>query len=123
MINNKIYESEFPPEYRIYPSNTPGMHWHSDLLLYDKPQYEIILTLSNDSNSLTEWIDNNGALHSLWTEPNSILVVKANGYKHHVTPITNNGTRSIIKYILTQSDNFNNNFVNELRRFSTINKK
>ena len=117
LINNRIYKSKFPPEYRIYPSNSQGMPWHSDTLLYDKPQYEVILTLSNNSNSETHWIDANNKLNTLWTEPNSILIVKANGYKHHVTPITNNGTRSIIKYILTQSNTINNNYLRELSRF------
>ena len=58
-INNKIFKSNFPPEYRMYPSHSKGMPWHSDTLLYDKPQYEVIFTLSNGSNSVTEWIDDN----------------------------------------------------------------
>jgi hypothetical protein len=38
---------------------TSGMDWHRDDLLYTKPQCELVLTLENDSDSYTEWIDSN----------------------------------------------------------------
>ena len=38
-LNNKIYKSDFPIEHRIYYTKSPGMQWHSDTLLYEKPQY------------------------------------------------------------------------------------
>ena len=117
-IKNKIFKSNFPIEYRIYPTNSPGMNWHKDLILYDKPQYEAILTIDNNSNSETKWIDNNNKINTIHTEPNSILLVKAKGYIHSVTPITNNKPRSILKYIYTQSNNINNNYRNELKRFT-----
>ena len=93
------------------------MEWHSDLLMYQKPQYEAIYTIRNTSNSLTEWIDERGKKHSKWTEPNSILIVKANGYRHHVLPVET-GEREIMKLIYTQTKEINNNYTEELERFN-----
>ena len=73
----------------------------------------------NVSDSLTKWIDDDGKEHSIWTKPNSILIVKAQGLKHMVTPV-NNGTRSILKLIYTQSENKNKNYHNEIKRFVWI---
>ena len=93
------------------------MKWHIDTLLYDKPQYELIYTIDNSSNSVTEWIDDKGNKNQLWTEPNSLLIVKANGYNHNVTPVTI-GTRHILKLIYTQSKKYNDNYLHELKRFN-----
>ena len=116
IIDNKIKESNFPIEYRIYPKGSEGMKCHKDTLLYDKPQYEAIFTINNESNSVTQWKDNYGQIHGLWTEPNSLLIVKANGYEHHVTPPVV-GEREILKLIYTQSDIVNNNYKKEIKRF------
>tara|TARA_B110000285_G_scaffold216081_1_gene263035 strand:+ start:313 stop:981 length:669 start_codon:yes stop_codon:yes gene_type:complete len=114
--NNKILKSDFPIEYRIYPNKSDGMKLHSDILLYDLPQYEAIYTINNTSDSKTKWIDSNNKINEIWTKPNSLLIIKANGYKHLVTPI-NKGERSIFKLIYTQSNNTNNNYDRELLRF------
>lgn len=114
--NYNIIKSDFPIEYRIYQNGSSGMKWHSDTLLYELPQYEAIYTIHNVSDSLTKWIDDDGKEHSIWTKPNSILIVKAQGLKHMVTPV-NNGTRSILKLIYTQSENKNENYHNEIKRF------
>ena len=116
--NYNIFKSDFPIEYRIYPTNSKGMRWHSDTLLYDLPQYEVIYTIDNTSDSKTEWIDSDNKKHSLWTKPNSLLIVKANSYRHCVTPI-NTGTRSIFKLIFTQSRFTNSNYDNEIERFNS----
>ena len=117
--NYNVTKSDFPIEYRIYPTNSKGMNWHSDTLLYDLPQYEAIYTIHNNSDSLTKWEDENNTEYSVWTKPNSMLIVKAAGLRHMVTPVTT-GTRSILKLIYTQSDNTNNNYKNELIRFRNL---
>ena len=117
--NYNVTKSDFPIEYRIYPTNSKGMRWHSDTLLYDLPQYEAIYTIHNNSDSLTKWEDENNKEYSVWTKPNSMLIVKAAGLRHMVTPVTT-GTRSILKLIYTQSSNINNNYKNELIRFNKI---
>ena len=72
-------------------------------------------TVNNNSDSITEWIDS--SRKSQWTKPNSLLLVKAQGDYHSVTPI-NQGSREILKLIYTQSKNPNKNFYKELERFN-----
>ena len=115
--NYNVFSSKFPIEYRIYPQKSQGMKWHSDTLLYELPQYEAIYTISNDSDSLTKWIDKESNHNSISTKPNSLLIVKANGYKHMVTPL-NKGTRTILKLIYTQTDKTNKNYDMEMQRFN-----
>ena len=122
IVGKKLFKSNFPIEYRIYPTKSPGMNCHSDTLLYDLPQYEVVLTISNSSDSYTTWYSyNNNKEHKIYTKPNSLLLVKAKGNRHCVSPI-NNGERSIIKYIYTQSEKINNNYIRELKRFNEFKK-
>ena len=118
-INNhcrkNLFKSTFPIEHRIYPNGSKGMKWHIDTLLYDLPQYEAVFTVNNNSDSVTEWIDDSRKRQ--WTEPNSLLLVKAQGDYHSVTPV-NQGRREILKLIYTQSKNPNENFYKELGRFN-----
>ena len=110
-----LFKSTFPIEHRIYPNGSKGMRWHVDTLMYDLPQYEAVFTVNNNSDSMTEWIDN--SRKSQWTEPNSLLLVKAQGDYHGVTPV-NQGSREILKLIYTQSKNPNKNLYKELERFN-----
>ena len=114
---SNLMKSDFPIEHRIYPKESEGMAWHSDTLLYQKPQYEAVFTIRNKSSSLTEWKDDKGKLHSKWTEPNSMLIVKAQGYEHHVTPPVT-GEREILKLIYSQTTKTNENYDMEMLRFN-----
>ena len=78
-----------------------------------------LVALKDQSNSYTKWIDDDGKLHKKWTKPNSILIVKALGYEHSVTP-PKTGEREILKMIYTQSDKPNNNYYREMTRFNNI---
>lgn len=115
--NTTVFKSEFPIEYRIYPTHSPGMHCHIDTLLYELPQYEAVYTIHNDSDSITNWYDKNLNNNKISTEPNSLLLVRANGNKHCVSKL-NRGTRSILKLIYTQTDKINNRYLHELNRFN-----
>lgn len=84
-----------PIEHRYY-TKSKGMNWHKDTLLSDPPQYEVVYTVTNTSDSHTEYIDHWGRKHRIWTEPNSVMIVRADGYAHQVTPV-NKGSRSILK--------------------------
>jgi hypothetical protein len=75
-----------------------GMEWHVDDLLYAPPQCELVLVLDNTSDSVTEFVDGEGTLHSEWTPPNSALLVRAGGARHRVQPLRR-GERSIIKMV------------------------
>ncbi len=115
--NNQIFKSNFPIEYRIYPHKSSGMNCHKDTLLYDKPQYEVVYTIDNDSDSYTKWYDYNGNKHNIYTKPNSLLIVKADGNIHCVSELTK-GTRSILKLIYTQSNNINEKYKHEINRLN-----
>jgi len=121
IVGKKLFKSEFPIEYRIYPKKSPGMHCHTDTLLYDLPQYEAVLTINNTSDSYTTWYSYNNKEHKIYTKPNSLLLVKAKGNRHCVSPI-NKGERTIMKYIYTQSDKYNDNYLRELTRFKLFKK-
>jgi hypothetical protein len=100
--NNKIYLAKnFPIEYRKYISGS-FMNKHRDQLIYQKPQYECILTLSNTTNSYT--ILGNKKIKS---KPNSLIIVKAQGIEHEVTKVTK-GERYFLKFIFTETDQFAN---------------
>ena len=47
-----------------------------DDCLYKEPQFELVYTLENTSDSRTEFVDAAGTVHSLWAEPNSLLVIR-----------------------------------------------
>ena len=91
---------EHPIEYRVYQQGS-HMDWHKDDLLYAKPQLECVLTLENDSDSLTQYHTTYGT-KSIHTKPNSLLIVFGDGALHRVTPL-NRGHRSIMKFVLMQS--------------------
>jgi len=118
--NENISNSDFPIEHRIYPVGSKGMNWHRDTLLYDLPQYEGVFTIRNESDSETQWMDENNKKNSIWTEPNSILIVKAMGFNHYVTPVLK-GERDILKIIYTQSNEINDNYKREMKRFNSMN--
>jgi len=99
--NHKLHPCpEVPVEYRTYG---PGsfMHWHRDQqMLPDQNQYECVITLKNTSDSET-LLDYKKGIKSLQTKPNSLLVVRANGIKHSVSPTTT-GSRSILKVVFSE---------------------
>lgn len=103
----RVYPSKIPCEYRLY-DKSQGMNWHRDIQLYEQPQYECVYTVLNDSDSTTDYIDHWGLTHKVWTQPNSLMIVKARGYRHGVNPVTQ-GKREIIKLIYTPTHKINNN--------------
>jgi len=89
--------SNTPVEYRTY-GEKGMMGWHCDDQLYIKPQYEIVYTTENTSDSKMQWFDpTTKELHSISTEPNSVFVVRARTVLHRVSPV-NHGERKIIKF-------------------------
>jgi hypothetical protein len=101
-VARALVPGDVPVEFRVYPIGG-SMDWHKDVSLYTMPQYEIVYTVTNTSDSTTEWEDERtGMRYGGWTEPNSVLVVQADGAPHRVTGVTT-GERSIIKFVLTQT--------------------
>jgi hypothetical protein len=54
--------------------------------MYDSPQWELIYTVANSTDSETQWTDDRGVLHRAVTLPNSMLAVAAEGWDHQVSP-------------------------------------
>mmetsp|Transcript_17801 Transcript_17801/g.52943 ORF Transcript_17801/g.52943 Transcript_17801/m.52943 type:complete len:229 (-) Transcript_17801:22-708(-) len=96
--DERLAPADFPVELRRYPRGA-SMGWHKDEALYEEPQLECVLTLENSSDSETRWERADGAVASMWLPPNSLLVVRAEGASHGVTPVRS-GDRLIAKYVL-----------------------
>jgi len=98
--NNQIYLAKnFPIEYRKYIQGS-FMNKHRDHLIYEIPQYECILTLSNSTDSYTIL-----GGKKIKSKPNSLIIVKAQGIEHEVTKV-NQGERYFLKFIFTETDQF-----------------
>ena len=75
------------------------MKKHKDTLIYNIPQYECVLTLSNTTDSVTIM----GGNKSIKARPNSLIIVRAQGIEHEVTKVTT-GERTFLKFIFTATD-------------------
>lgn len=101
LVGEPLYPGDFPLEYRLCASGS-DMEWHRDTIMYEQPQYELVYTLSNDSDARTEWRLPDGRVHSQHMAPNSLLVLRAGGPLHRVTPASR-GTRGILKAVMRTS--------------------
>jgi len=101
-LPENTFPSDVPIEYRKYPIGS-SMDWHNDTLLYTKPQYEVVYTIKNTSDSKTCWFDpNDRKVKEITTKPNSAIVIKADDVQHCVTPICE-GERDILKFAYTET--------------------
>ena len=116
-INSDIKKSNFPIEFSVYPKGSEGMRCHKDTLLYEEPQYEMVYTIENESDSYTNWYSYLGWNNKIYTKPNSLIIVKAQENIHCVSPVKE-GFRTILKLIYTQTDKYNNNYLKEMNRFN-----
>lgn len=91
---------EIPIEYRKYVIGS-YMDWHKDTqMLQNQLQYECVITLTNNSDSFT-LLKYDSGIKKMVTEPNTLLVVRANGISHKVTPLTK-GERTILKLVFAE---------------------
>lgn len=89
-----------PLEYRKYVIGS-YMDWHKDTqMLPEQLQYECVITLTNSSDSHT-LLKYDSGIKKLVTKPNSLLIVRANGIPHKVTPL-GKGIRTIIKLVFAE---------------------
>jgi len=61
--DGSLRPGDYPIEARVYKRGGE-MEWHRDDVLYAEPQVELVLTLENDSDSQTQWVDAAGTLHA-----------------------------------------------------------
>ena len=96
--------STYPMELRSYRVGA-GMDWHQDDPLYEEPQCELVLCLHNSSDARTEWFDAKKERHTVWTPPNTALLIRAgsSGALHRVIP-PKTGERTILKMVWTVPD-------------------
>jgi hypothetical protein len=88
--------SHLPVEVRLYETFGAGMAWHADDVLYDPPQVEAVVTLDNTSDCVTMWKFGEQKMKSQETDPNSVVLLKAGGPLHCVSPLKR-GRRIILK--------------------------
>ena len=116
-LNKKYKINYFPIEYRIYDSKSKGMSWHVDKDIFNGKYYECVLTLSNTTESLFEYIDMYGKLQKLTPKPNTLVCVTPNSIEHRVTPSII-GEREILKFVITFNDNtVNKNYYDEINSY------
>jgi len=89
-----------PIEFRYYDVGS-SMNWHRDSIVTrnnsGSPQIELVYTLENISDSMTEWIDDvTGQVNKIVSSPNSIMITQGGSVLHQVTETTI-GNRSILK--------------------------
>lgn len=87
-----------PIEYRKYNIGSYMDEHRDSQMLPDQEQYECVITLTNTSDSFT-LMDKLVYTEKISSEPNSIVIVRANGIKHKVTKTTH-GERTILKVVL-----------------------
>ena len=87
------------------------MAWHRDDAAYSEPQVEAIVTVdvSGGFDGKTQWRMPDGRVVGEVLEPNSLLLVQAEGPEHEVTTVTR-GQRTIVKAIFVSSFERNGEF-------------
>lgn len=88
--------TRIPVEVRVYAKPGACMSWHSDDVLYDPPQLEVVWTLDNNSDCVTMWKQLDESVRSVETDRNSVIILKAGGPEHCVKPLKH-GKRTIVK--------------------------
>ena len=98
-----------PVELRSYEKPGACMAWHSDDVLFDPPQLEVVWTLENTSNCVTQWKpstnnnNNNNVVATVETDVNAALLIQAGGPSHCVTSLRY-GRRVILKCVYALPD-------------------
>jgi hypothetical protein len=124
-----VLAPDIPVEIRSYEKKHANMNWHVDDVLYQPiPQIEVIWTILNTSNCRTMWQmdDATATIHSIETDPNSILCLRAGRTPHCVTPLQY-GKRIILKcaYIPLGEGNKMTSTISTRQQFQSVqhNKK
>lgn len=65
----------YPIEYRKYFNGSKGLNWNKDTSLFYPDAFEIVLTLSNNSDSKFLW-ENDTKIKSINPKANTLVIVK-----------------------------------------------
>ena len=88
----------YPIEYRKYPKGSQGMPWHQDTSLFTPDAFEVVLTITNSSDSKFLWQEG-GEERSVNPQANTLAVVKPTSVLHSVSSV-NYGERTILKFVI-----------------------
>ena len=91
-------EPTYPIEYRKYPKGSQGMPWHQDTSLFTPDAFEVVLTITNSSDSKFLWQEG-GKERSVNPQANTLAVVKPTSVLHSVSSV-NYGERTILKFVI-----------------------
>ena len=98
--SEELVLGDYPVEARLYRPGS-SMAWHQDVVLYERPQVELIYTVVNDSDGRTEWVGSDGLVRGLAPPANSALVFEAGAAWHRVAAASE-GTRTIVKALYVE---------------------
>ena len=98
--SEELVLGDYPVEARLYRPGS-SMAWHQDVVLYERPQVELIYTVVNDSDGRTEWVGSDGFGRGLAPPANSALVFEAGAAWHRVAA-SSEGTRTIVKALYVE---------------------
>ena len=102
-IKKMVISKDVPVELRIYEKTGAGMEWHVDDILYEPKQVEVIFTLENNSDCVTQWKteSDHQDLKQVETEANSVILLQAGGVEHSVSAL-HHGRRVILKFVFVE---------------------
>tara|TARA_B100000524_G_C23652141_1_gene370497 strand:- start:606 stop:1244 length:639 start_codon:yes stop_codon:yes gene_type:complete len=101
------HNPSYPIEYRKYFTGSNGMGWHMDTSLFEPDCFEIVLTLTNTSDSRFEFLEN-FLVKSILPKENTLAIVRPQSILHQVTSV-NYGERTILKFIIEFIEKGKNN--------------
>ena len=92
--SEELVLGDYPVEARLYRPGS-SMAWHQDVVLYERPQVELIYTVVNDSDGRTEWVGSDGLVRGLAPPANSALVFEAGAAWHRVAASTSRSSERV----------------------------
>lgn len=119
--NHHILKSipSFPIEYRKYFEGSNGMQWHKDISLFKPDGFEIVLTLTNNSDSRFQYIENN-RLHTIHPHPNTLVIIRPNSIVHSVSKC-NYGERTLLKFVIEFTEKYKSSNVKTMHYTTELN--
>lgn len=119
--SNHILKSipSFPIEYRKYFEGSNGMQWHKDISLFKPDGFEIVLTLTNNSDSRFQYIENN-RLHTIHPHPNTLVIIRPNSVFHRVSKC-NYGERTLLKFVIEFTEKYKRSNVKTMHYTTELN--
>jgi hypothetical protein len=100
-LRNARVSTRVPVEYRMYQTGSYGTKWHCDqrVLPYDTNYVEAILTISNTSDCVLEYVSKKNKMERVALMANTLVLVPPETVLHKATEL-NYGERHFLKFIV-----------------------